>query len=171
MNQNFSLSAQITSKGLTFVDVPALLESLDGDATRLLKDAFNQISDTLALYATPASKHVCVMIEDLSHLSWIGATEIEISQFYRAVRGVCLKVCLPLRLVLPSLLNWCCWCWQAGASLVLISRVIGSEPPGIILRDLLANCHAVINVLPLSSGRSGSVSGEARSDNLACLLY
>ena len=50
-----------------------------------------------------------------------------------------------------------------GASLILISRVLGSKPPENILRDLLANCHAVINVLPLSSGRSGSVSGEACS--------
>lgn len=94
MNQNFSLPAQITSKRLTFIDIPALLESLDGNATRLLKDVFDQISDTLASHATaiPANR-VCVLIEDVSHVSWIGATEIEVSRFYRAVRGICLKVC------------------------------------------------------------------------------
>lgn len=34
------------------------------------------------------------------------------------------------------------------------------ELPGTILRDLLSNNHIVIDVLPLSSGRSGAVSGE-----------
>ena len=79
------------------MDAPALLESLDGNAAQLLKDVFHQISNTLTSHPTGATsaKQVCVMVEDLSHLSWIGATEIEVSRFYRAVRGACLKVCVP----------------------------------------------------------------------------
>ena len=38
---------------------------------------------------------------------------------------------------------------------------MSTEPPNPILRDLLKASQVIVDVLPLSSGRSGAVSGEA----------
>lgn len=45
---------------------------------------------------------------------------------------------------------------------------MSTEPPNQILRDLLKSSQVIVDVLPLSSGRSGAVSGEASISSSEC---
>ncbi|KAF8314262.1 hypothetical protein DL93DRAFT_2113397 [Clavulina sp. PMI_390] len=143
---NIQLSSPHLSKRFEFIDSQLLLESLDGDCslhlTTLYGKIIQRVDEITAGYATPQSRSessINVVIQDLSHLSWIGAKEGDIIRFYRALRGACVK---------------------RGASLILSIRILATEPPNPILRDVLSHNHLIIEVLPLSSGRSGAVSGE-----------
>lgn len=86
--KNFPLAPHVTAKRLTFVDIPARLEeepSMDG--ALVLRTLYENIGDTLA-----EQSEVLVMIEDLTHLTWIGVSSVEITRFYRAIRHLCLQV-------------------------------------------------------------------------------
>lgn len=172
LSQNFHLATHIASKQLTFIDAPSILDALNGDGASLLKDIYERITlivqDVLEQRADSSldSRALSVIVQDLSHLAWIGVKELDITRFYRAIRGFCLKVCPSSSSFVPSLVSIKSngdannHIKKRGISLILTGRILAVEPPGAILRDLLSNNHLVIDVLPLSSGRSGAVSGE-----------
>lgn len=98
LSQNFHLATYTASKRLTFIDAPSILDTLNGDSASLLKEIYEIITrtveDLLDQGADSSSdpRALSMIVQDLSHLAWIGVRELDITRFYRAIRGFCLKV-------------------------------------------------------------------------------
>jgi len=87
-----------------------------------------------------------LIIDDITILEYIGVPPIEISRFLRALRALCNHHSMSLLV-------------RAHASPLLISS--DSSPfDSKLLKNLLETCHVHLEVRPLTSGRSGAISGE-----------
>lgn len=99
LSQNFHLATYIASKRLTFIDAPSILDTLNGDGASLLKEIYQKITRTIedlldqGADSSSDPRALSVIAQDLSHLAWIGVRELDITRFYRVIRGFCLKVC------------------------------------------------------------------------------
>jgi len=80
-----------------------------------------------------------VILDDISSLEWTGVSSLDLIRFIRALRSLCLK---------------------SNASLIIRHHVVTPTEPDDLLRQLLQICTYHMDVRPLSSGRSGAVSGE-----------
>ncbi|KAH9949101.1 hypothetical protein B0H21DRAFT_730631 [Amylocystis lapponica] len=80
-----------------------------------------------------------VILDDIASLEWIGVPLLELLRFTRAL---------------------CALCRKANAALILRHHVVTPGEPDDLLRHLLQLCTYHMDVLPLSSGKSGAVSGQ-----------
>ncbi|KAG2342813.1 hypothetical protein BDR05DRAFT_885305 [Suillus weaverae] len=80
-----------------------------------------------------------VILDDITSLEWLGVSLVDLSRFVRALRTLCVKM---------------------DAALVIRHHIVTPPEPDALLRHLLQLCTYHIEVRPLSSGRSGAVSGE-----------
>ncbi|KAF8886262.1 hypothetical protein CPB84DRAFT_1712444 [Gymnopilus junonius] len=80
-----------------------------------------------------------VILDDISMLEWVGFDTTDVVRFARALRSVCTK---------------------ANATLLVRHHIVTPGEPDEVFRHLLQLCTYHLEVLPLASGRSGSVSGE-----------
>ncbi|KAF9227178.1 hypothetical protein BS17DRAFT_747455 [Gyrodon lividus] len=80
-----------------------------------------------------------VILDDITSLEWLGFSVLDLSRLCRALNAFCLK---------------------AGTTLVIRHHIISPSEPDTLFQHLLQLCSYHIEVRPLSSGRSGAVSGE-----------
>ncbi|KAG9316780.1 hypothetical protein JVU11DRAFT_2844 [Chiua virens] len=84
-----------------------------------------------------------VILDDIATLEWLGFSVLELTRFSRALRALCVK---------------------EGATLLIRHHVLNRSEPDTLFRHLLQLCSYHVEVRPLSSGRSGAVSGEVSEE-------
>ncbi|KAF9006161.1 hypothetical protein BDQ17DRAFT_1399090 [Cyathus striatus] len=99
----------------------------------------SQNSDLRPLFNIVKNKPAFVILDDISTLEWIGFSFLDITRFIRALRAACL---------------------QEKATLFIRHHVVTPNEPDDLFRHLLQICSYHMEVRPLSTGRSGVVSGE-----------
>ncbi|KAG8760499.1 hypothetical protein FRC14_002888 [Serendipita sp. 396] len=133
---NVNPAKAIEEGSLVFVDLFSKWRSTKPGADG---DILGNIHKVLANNTETASPgETLVMIDDLAHLSWVGVDELDLLKFIRT-----------LRLTLHE------------SALLIGCHTLAVEPPtSIIHRYLLETCTVHLEFRPLTSGRSGLVSGE-----------
>ncbi|KAI0644708.1 hypothetical protein C8Q79DRAFT_791633 [Trametes meyenii] len=138
--QNLNLTQNLDTGALTFLDAMSFVSpSLDERSDVPLKSLYQKIKKTLDDAQNGAESTVSVVLDDIAALEWIGISITDISRFSRALSALCRKL---------------------NASLVLRYHVTTPGEPDDVLRHLLQLCAYHMDVFPLSSGRSGTVSGQ-----------
>jgi len=109
-----------------------------GESTplRLLYDCIQSIFEKWN-QRPPSSK--LVIVDDLSSLEWIGLPLVDLKLFSRAIFTLCRKF---------------------NASLIIRHHIVNAQEIDDLHRHLMQLCTHYVDVLPLSTGRSGSVSGQ-----------
>jgi hypothetical protein len=101
-----------------------------------------------------------VIFDELATFEWIGHSALDISRFARALVAYCAKVSGVV--VSFATLSSRLFLLQGAISLVVRYHIAAPDDLDNVLRTLLQLSAYHIEVLPLSSGKSGSVSGEVR---------
>ncbi|KAI0368379.1 hypothetical protein BV20DRAFT_969449 [Pilatotrama ljubarskyi] len=137
---NLNFAQYLDSGALSSIDVMSLVSpTLDGKTEVPLRSLFQHLSATLARLQQDPENKVSVILDDVASLEWMGIPIADISRFIRALCAVCRK---------------------SDASLVLRYHVTTPGEPDELVKCLLQLCTYHLDVFPLSSGRSGSVSGQ-----------
>ncbi|KAI9061704.1 hypothetical protein FKP32DRAFT_1575488 [Trametes sanguinea] len=138
---NLNLAQYLDSGSLSFIDVmPLASTALNGDASSSLKGIFHKIHIALTQLSPEAGTDVLVVLDDIASLEWVGFSTADIVRFARAL---------------------CATCRKFNASLVIRHHVTTPGEPDDIFKHLLQLCTYHLDVFPLSTGRSGTVSGQA----------
>ncbi|GLB36869.1 putative elongation complex protein 6 [Lyophyllum shimeji] len=132
---NVSLSQHITTGAVNFVDVMSHVQSSLDSGQPSLRPLFDLVNASLQSHDAPS----LVILDDIASLQWIGFSLLDISRFTRALCGICRK---------------------ANVTLLIRHHNVTPEEPDDLFRHVLHLCTYHLEVRPLSSGRSGSVSGE-----------
>jgi len=133
---NFNLQHCLDSGSVEFVDVLAHVQpqpSLDGPNLRPIYDRVQ------ACMSKSKDKSMLVILDDITLLEWIGFPLIDIIHFSRALRALCQKF---------------------NATLLIRHHLVNPGDPDDLYRHLLQICTYHMEVQPLASGRSGTVTGE-----------
>ncbi|KNZ74721.1 hypothetical protein J132_06356 [Termitomyces sp. J132] len=133
---NVNITQCISSGALTFIDVMShVRSSLDSSTppTRFF------LHDLLTSQLNATEEPLLIVIDDIISLQWIGFSILDISRFTRSLRALS---------------------QQARSTLVIRHHNVTPEEPDDVFRHMLHLCTYHLEVRPLSSGRSGSVSGE-----------
>ncbi|KAL4257389.1 ELP6 family protein [Pleurotus pulmonarius] len=134
---NLNIAEKVASGSIAFIDVsPLIRPSRDGTSLSRLHDLFDAVSSNLLRFD---SKDSDVILDGISSLQWMGISSLDIIRFYRAIRSLCRKF---------------------DSTLFIRHHVVTPAQPDDVFRTLLQLCTYHIDVRPLASGRSGSVSGE-----------
>lgn len=141
-----------------------------GNAQSVLEPIWTLITEVLSI---PREREVTLIIEDIALWEWSAiAPTPEIERFLRAVRALCRKVNHPSSVTFsnssqvaptshtdafPRTL-------QSNAALIILYHTLSAADPPTsdVHRLLLETCTTHIDCRPLTSGRSGAVSGEVR---------
>jgi hypothetical protein len=105
-----------------------------------------------------------VIFDELALFEWIGHSALEVSRFGRALVASCAKaspICSS-RFHSDHILRTHQLILQNDAFLVIRYHIATPDGLDSVLRILLQLSAYHIEVLPLSSGKSGAVSGEVR---------
>ncbi|EIN11178.1 hypothetical protein PUNSTDRAFT_82728 [Punctularia strigosozonata HHB-11173 SS5] len=103
-----------------------------------LRPLFNDIKRGLES-PSAVGKPSLIIVDDIAVMEWIGFPYVEIARFIRALTALCR---------------------QENAGLVIRYHVTTPGEPDDLFRQLLQISAYHVDVRPLSSGRSGTVSGE-----------
>ena len=122
-----------------------------------LRAAFDRIQDLLSSKPKKLGSTLFI-VDDISTLDWIGIPLADVQNFIRALRALCLKVT-------PGLITYFvlfqCTSFQNKETLVIRHHLVSpSREHDDLFRLLLQICTHHLEVRPLSSGRSGTVTGE-----------
>ncbi|KAK7692137.1 hypothetical protein QCA50_003756 [Cerrena zonata] len=140
---NLNLPQYIQSGSFHFVDVASQI-----DPPVKIETSFNQQPSLKPIFELTKQKlsgwsgtesSVLVILDDISTLEWIGYSITDLLRFIRVLSAFCRK---------------------ANASLLIRHHIVTPSEPDDILRLLRQLCAYHLEVLPLSTGRSGSVSGQ-----------
>ncbi|KAH0589935.1 hypothetical protein H2248_000125 [Termitomyces sp. 'cryptogamus'] len=132
---NVNITQCISSGALTFIDVMShVRSSLDSGQPSL-----RPLHDLLTSQLNATEEPLLIVIDDIISLQWIGFSILDISRFTRSLRALS---------------------QQARSTLVIRHHNVTPEEPDDVFRHMLHLCTYHLEVRPLSSGRSGSVSGE-----------
>ncbi|KAH9026678.1 hypothetical protein EDB83DRAFT_2425033 [Lactarius deliciosus] len=132
-----NLAQKIEQGSIIFIDVPTQLPDLslsDGASLLPLLDLIRGCVER-----KNDAQNALVIFDELATFEWIGHSALDISRFARALVAYCAK---------------------GAISLVVRYHIAASGDLDSVLRILLQLSAYHIEVLPLSSGKSGSVSGE-----------
>ncbi|TFK65400.1 hypothetical protein BDN72DRAFT_801194 [Pluteus cervinus] len=135
---NLNLTRSLESGGLQFVDVLTHVDppSPSSDTTGpSLKPIFDLVLSSIKGSKSPP----LIILDDISSLEWIGFPSLDIIRFVRALNALCA---------------------QNNATFVIRYHIVTPDGPDDTLTSLQQLCSYHIDVRPLSSGRSGAVSGE-----------
>ncbi|KAI0338225.1 hypothetical protein BDW22DRAFT_802252 [Trametopsis cervina] len=135
---NINVPSLLVNGTLVLLDIEAELQAAYDSAEPILRPVFDSLQVILADEASH-SAHTLVILDDISALEWIGFSSQDVGYFARALCAACRKV---------------------NASLIIRHHVVTPGNPDDLLRLLLQLCTYRIDVFPLSTGRSGSVSGQ-----------
>jgi len=137
---NINLMQHQDSGSFLFFDVPDIVQppSIQTETPGIAP--FRALVDHV-LSSLSDSENNCplVILDDITTLSWIGFSTLSVMRFARALRAACLN---------------------ANATLVIRHHNLTGNGLDDLFRDLLQLCSYHVDVRPLMSGRSGSVSGE-----------
>ncbi|KAF8240221.1 hypothetical protein L208DRAFT_1449553 [Tricholoma matsutake] len=135
---NVNLDQHLSSGSLDFVDVLShvqLPEPSDDPAKPTLRPLFDHVVAKIGSDSTST----LIILDDITSLQWIGFSSFDIARFTRALRALCLRV---------------------NATLIIRHHNVTPGEPDDLFRHLLQLCAYHMDVRSLSSGRSGSISGE-----------
>ncbi|KAI0332277.1 hypothetical protein GY45DRAFT_1321057 [Cubamyces sp. BRFM 1775] len=136
---NLNLAQSLESQLLTFIDAMAHISpALDEKSKTPLKDLYIIILECLKRPHLDETKAL-VVLDDIAALEWMGVPLADILRFARALCAICRKY---------------------NASLIIRHHITTPGEPDDILRHLLQLCTYHMDVFSLSTGRSGSVSGQ-----------
>ncbi|KAI0088082.1 hypothetical protein BDY19DRAFT_951903 [Irpex rosettiformis] len=135
---NLNVPNLIAKGSLVFIDIEADLEELHSASRPSLRHIFDRLVSILQ-DEDHTSDHTLLIVDDISTLEWICFSTQEVSRFVRALSAACDKT---------------------NTSLIIRHHVITPGNPDELLRLLLQISAYRIDVFPLSTGRSGSVSGQ-----------
>ncbi|KAI0779593.1 hypothetical protein C8Q74DRAFT_1199522 [Fomes fomentarius] len=137
---NINLASHLELGRVVLVDVMSHVPigpDVQGHPT--LRDLYSNIRAVLDTFSEGPAKKALIIVDDLSSIEWIGVSTDEIARFARALRGLCRK---------------------HDSSLVLRHHITTPGEPDELFKRLFQLCNFHMDVFPLSSGRSGSVSGQ-----------
>ncbi|CCM03898.1 uncharacterized protein FIBRA_06049 [Fibroporia radiculosa] len=144
-SKGVNLAQLLSSGALTLLEYtseePFAMPDAGADPGVPLKALLGRLRDTLVQRRggeTPEARTL-VILEDIAALEWIGTPLLDLSRFARAL---------------------CATCRQFNAALIVRHHVVTPGEPDDLLRLLMQLCTYHMDVLPLSSGRSGAVSGQ-----------
>ncbi|PPQ68880.1 hypothetical protein CVT24_007689 [Panaeolus cyanescens] len=135
---NLNLEQRLNKGSLTFIDALNHIQpNFESPNQALGLDIiFEQIRSRLD---QSTDESPLVILDDLASLEWMGFPTISLTRFLRALRALCLK---------------------KNATLIILQHILNPEDPQELLRNMLQISTYHLEVRPLSSGRSGTVSGE-----------
>ncbi|KAF9260377.1 hypothetical protein L218DRAFT_932713 [Marasmius fiardii PR-910] len=133
-----NLSQSSVSETFRFIDVLSHMPQLNPDdlnhGAPTLRSVYDQVASLLE--GEPGGM---VILDDISSLEWTGHSFEVLIRFCRALRAVCLKT---------------------RTTLIIRHHIVTPDEPDELFRRLRQMCSYHMDVRPLSSGRSGAVSGE-----------
>ncbi|KAF8267657.1 hypothetical protein EI94DRAFT_1729851 [Lactarius quietus] len=132
-----NLTQKLEQGSIIFIDVPTQLPDLSPSDGGSLLPLFNLIQNCVERLND--AHNTLVIFDELATFEWIGHSALDISRFARALVAYCAK---------------------GAISLVVRYHIAASDDLDSVIRVLLQLSTYHIEVLPLSSGKSGSVSGE-----------
>ncbi|KAL1738341.1 hypothetical protein HDZ31DRAFT_70105 [Schizophyllum fasciatum] len=132
-----NLPQYIASRVFEYFDVSAELDRALGDDDRpqTLRVLYDAVANRLSLQEAPT----LVIFDALSELIWLGQAEQDARLFCRALCALCLR---------------------NGTGLMIRLHKTTDGEHDELLRYLTQMCQFRLDICPLSSGRSGLVSGE-----------
>ncbi|THH08775.1 hypothetical protein EW146_g8888 [Bondarzewia mesenterica] len=138
---NLNLSQKIEDRALVFVDVTSELPTQNTSSNATLRPLLVMLQENVDrnLWNSDKQDSVLVVLDDISTLHWTGYPSAEIIRFLRAMIAFCAK---------------------RKIKFIVRHHIVIPDEPDDIFRALLQLCAYHIEVRPLSSGRSGAVSGE-----------
>jgi hypothetical protein len=162
------MTQKLEQGSIAFVDVPTRIPDLSPSEGVTLLPLLDIIRDSIERIrgATPP----LLIFDELACFEWIGHSSVDISRFVRALVACCAKASSemplhPLPLLSKTRLNT-----QSGVLLAVRYHIATLDDLDNVLRILLQLSAYHIEVLPLSSGKSGAVSGEV-SRLLSAVAY
>ncbi|KAI8992922.1 hypothetical protein BD414DRAFT_521465 [Trametes punicea] len=137
---NLILAQYLDAETLTFVDAMShIAPHLDERTDVPLQTLLQEIKTRLLRLKPEEESRTLVILDDIASLEWIGVPVVEVTRFARKL---------------------CASCRKLNVSLIIRHHVTTPGEPDDILKHLLQLCTYHIDVFALSSGRSGSVSGQ-----------
>ncbi|KAJ6537742.1 hypothetical protein B0H19DRAFT_1270155 [Mycena capillaripes] len=141
MHKNLQLDQKLASGAFIFVDVLERVRPPDNDSSApVLRPILDAVISALGPNDAPDT---LVIVDDLATLVWLGFSVLDITRFCRALAAACRK---------------------ANATLLIRQHVLTPSTAEPVLDDLFRALHQMcayhMEVLPLASGRSGTVSGQ-----------
>ncbi|KAF9560628.1 hypothetical protein CPC08DRAFT_818108 [Agrocybe pediades] len=145
---NLSLQQHLDSGSVDFIDVLAEVQPPagkvdDAGSAPAFQAIFKRVQDILNTNHQEGngSGPALVILDDITMLEWIGFPLLEVTRFARALGATCAK---------------------ANATLLIRHHVVGGSNDDVddLFRHLVQICTYHLEVRPLASGRSGTVSGE-----------
>ncbi|KAJ7287017.1 hypothetical protein C8J57DRAFT_1707423 [Mycena rebaudengoi] len=140
---NVHLDQHASSGAFVFVDVLQRVRPPDSGSPSepVLRPILDAVASALETNGTEFD--TLVILDDLAALEWLGFSVLDITRFCRALRATCIK---------------------ANATLLVRQHVLASTSAELLLDDLFRHllqiCSYHLEVMPLTSGRSGAVSGQ-----------
>ena len=144
------------SKGkFTFID--ALSES----PTSNLGALFDKLSNEIHADDVDGEEGArnLVVLDGISLPCWMGVPTKGLKQLVRAVRAICYKVGL-LNYLFRELFTISLLDVQNNGGLLVRTHSVPENETDALTHFLVSQCSFLLEVLPLESGRSGSISGE-----------
>ncbi|KAG6830281.1 hypothetical protein H0H92_001547 [Tricholoma furcatifolium] len=127
-----NLSSYTNSGALAFIDVMSHVRSSLESGQPSLRILFDLVTQT-------DLESSLIILDDITALQWIGFSVLDIERFTRSL---------------------CAASRKARSTFVIRHHNVTPEEPDDVFRHLLHLCTYHLEVRPLSSGRSGAVSGE-----------
>jgi len=143
LTRNVNLAQSLATDSLLFID--AAKDPLWSTTTVLSEDIFKPLYDRVEEYlkkGSPAkedSPEALIIVDDVSVFEWMGSSIEDIKLFLRALMALSRK---------------------HNASLVVRHHLVTDDGIDDLLCELMQLCVYHVEVRPLSSGRSGAVSGQ-----------
>jgi len=151
------LTQKLEQASIIFVDVPNQFPDLSPSKGAALIPLLDLVRKYIGIPrgSTPS----LVIFDELALFEWIGHSALDVSRFARALVASCAKASI---IVIASSLTYTETPLLPQNDVFLAIRFHIATPDDLdgILRILLQLATYHIEVLPLSSGRSGAVSGE-----------
>lgn len=162
-SQNVNLQHHITAGALEFVDVLALAqppfiapEDASSNGSGSLRDVIYRVQTYLD--HTANDEPPLIILDDITMLEWIGFPLLDVVRFFRSLRSACLKVRSYASYLRKGSQTWA----KANATLFVRHHIVTPNDPDELFRHLLQICNYHLEVSPLSSGKSGTITGEVR---------
>ncbi|KAI0784689.1 hypothetical protein C8Q75DRAFT_723989 [Abortiporus biennis] len=139
---NVNLQHHLASGSLVFVDLLSTAQPVPSTTSHVkstLRPVLEHIREIISVWRTSGSSEIQVILDDISGLEWIGFSPLDVSRFVRALVASCRNL---------------------NTALIVRHHIITPGEPDDLLRQLLQLCTYHLEVLPLSTGKSGAVSGQ-----------
>ncbi|KAI0048820.1 hypothetical protein FA95DRAFT_1490308 [Auriscalpium vulgare] len=138
LRSGIDVAQKLEDKSFAFLSLgEAITPSTDGAEHVVLSAVLGSIRE--AVEGAGTGQGVMVILDDTAILEWIGHSTAVITRFCRSLVSLCTRV---------------------NASLIIRHHVVNPEEPDPVLRTLFQLCSYHVEVRPLSSGKSGAVSGQ-----------